>query len=449
MDAQIKWRLFYCIWPTNESDYLQLPELQQTIRELVLGASQPASAAVAFKDHMQAMITCYDHSDLSIENTNTLSVKQYNQAMTNNRRAFNVMGGEPMRQFSKTDLETQESMVHFLTPHTNALHELSGSDNAAASTALAHLLDDKAQLEASTKSKLYCGGRMTTVRDVLTAGVNVRCNDLGMVVTGGSPKPFIVLKIEEILNLFLKGPGRDFVRYHDLNWKVMIHLFQELQAARSDLAGFAKNPELVEAVKANRPIAKATLAPIVKNIDNRIAAMRTIVHGISLAHWEVEPLMAPWFPKPNEVPEGTPGKRQQQNPQGGSPGASPPKKGRLDEATVANRKKQGMLVFDPSKTRARGLPNCPILEQLGDKKSPERLCMKFMTQGYFCTGNPCPLVHHTRLQQFKTPAKRKEFIDFAAKMGAHGCASWSAGLNCGHGPGPFRFGSGRAGLGRR
>ena len=30
-------------------------------------------------------------------------------------------------------------------------------------------------------------------------------------------------------------------------------------------------------------------------------------------------------------------------------------------------------------------------------------------------GNPCPLVHHTKLQHFKTPAKRKEFIDFVQK----------------------------------
>ena len=126
-------------------------------------------------------------------------------------------------------------------------------------------------------------------------------------------------------------------------------------------------------------------------------------------------MMAPWFPRPTPPDSGTPGKRQQQNPQGGSPGASPPKKGRLDEATVANRKQQGMLVFDASKTRNRRLPNCPILEQLSDKKTPERLCMKFMTQGFFCAGNPCPLVHHAKLQHFKTPAKQKEFIEFVKK----------------------------------
>jgi hypothetical protein len=227
-------------------------------------------------------------------------------------------------------------------------------------------------------------------------------------------KPILVVKLEEVLNIFLKGDGRDFTTYHNLTKNVWLHLFQELQCLFSDMVGFAKNPALVEAVKGNRPIAKASLSPIIKNIDNRIAAMRTIVQGISLAHWETTPLVAPWFPD-STTDVTTPGKRQQQNPQSGSPGASPPKKGRLDDATVANRKKQGLLVFDPSKSRTGRLPNCPILEQLSERRNPERLCMKFMTQGFFCTGNPCPLVHHTKLQHFKTPAKRKEFIDFVQK----------------------------------
>ena len=87
----------------------------------------------------------------------------------------------------------------------------------------------------------------------------------------------------------------------------------------------------------------------------------------------------------------------------------------MDPAEAERRKTMGLLDFDSTAAGSTRLPICPVYFKRKGAKTPERLCMRFLTRGHVCDRGDCKFPHLTTIAQLSDTDKTK-FTDFVKKQ---------------------------------
>ena len=74
-----------------------------------------------------------------------------------------------------------------------------------------------------------------------------------------------------------------------------------------------------------------------------------------------------------------------------------------------------MLEYDTAAAGTTRLPNLPVYHKKKGAKSPERLCMKFLTRGYACTSRECRFPHVGNVETL-TEGEKTKFIEAVKKQ---------------------------------
>jgi hypothetical protein len=101
-----------------------------------------------------------------------------------------------------------------------------------------------------------------------------------------------------------------------------------------------------------------------------------------------------------------------------------PKRQKVLDPVEADRKKSlGVLVFDSGPSGVGRLPGIDVYSKNKGAKTPERLCMKFLTKGYQCTKDNCKLPHVTNISALPAAARAKMALFVSKQPGL----SWAEG----------------------
>jgi hypothetical protein len=87
----------------------------------------------------------------------------------------------------------------------------------------------------------------------------------------------------------------------------------------------------------------------------------------------------------------------------------------LEPAEFERRKTLGLLKFDHAVAGTNRLPLIPVFLKRKNSKTPERLCMKFLTQGFACTTADCKFPHVTDAERLPAAEKAK-LIEFVKRQ---------------------------------
>ena len=91
------------------------------------------------------------------------------------------------------------------------------------------------------------------------------------------------------------------------------------------------------------------------------------------------------------------------------------KKPAPDTADLERRKQLGLLTFDSAVAGTSRLPPINVYHKTKNAKTPERLCMKFLTRGYACESANCKLPHLATIDVL-TAASKTKLIEFVKKQ---------------------------------
>ena len=96
-----------------------------------------------------------------------------------------------------------------------------------------------------------------------------------------------------------------------------------------------------------------------------------------------------------------------------------------DPGEIDRRKTLGMLTFDTGVAGTTRLPLINVYAKKRGSKVQERLCLRFLTQGYYCGKENCKLPHITNMNTLDGPNKEK-FISFVKTQAGFGWAEGKA-----------------------
>ena len=180
----------------------------------------------------------------------------------------------------------------------------------------------------------------------------------------------------------------------------------------------AINLTLYQAVMNGNAVEYSGFKSAVAVADTLTRDLQNILSGSGLGKFEGKPVCALWFapvtpaPGPKSTPVATSGDGRDA------------KRPKLDQAELDRKKTLGMLVFDTAAAGTKRLPTPTARGKKKGSKTPERICMKFLTQGFYCPdGMACKSPHLTNLNQL-TDDNRTKLIDFVKKQPG---LSWAAG----------------------
>ena len=155
--------------------------------------------------------------------------------------------------------------------------------------------------------------------------------------------------------------------------------------------------------------------------DVLISELRAILHGSGLGKFEGRPACASWFGTSARPANPRVVREQSDNhTPTSSPATKRPKVS--DPGEDARKKALGVFVLD-STVGAGRLPTIDVYAKSKGAKAPERLCMKFLTQGFVCTKENCKSPHIAHMSSLP-PASRDKIAKFVGKQAS---LSWAAG----------------------
>ena len=429
LDIECYYRL--ALAGTDASDTLHFPALHPTFRD-VLGKTKPLSATQAFQDHLGDQLETCVRSDKALDRDVTFDADACTTMFVNCLRSFHWLT-EPIARTTKMGAQSRLSLLHFLTPDRGALLAAKATEECNNPIVLSHISDDKAQLEASKASSLYTGGRLQEWRDVYTVVVNLRMVLLAMMAPTAAV-PLLIQKLIAFVDLTNTREGRLFCESYRYHHFVRVHMFQDLQHILSMFLMVARQPSLRKALRDGEAISPRNYYDAARIADQLIDRFRAIITGNSLNEFGFAPRCLDWFPQNPCFPsqgDATPSpKAVLDTPSGRKPSGSPPghptgsnprqtqdpsKKQRTTSPSETDRNKEsGMLVFIPPPNGKRQLPSCPVVSKTPGSEILERLCMQFLTRGYYCSRRKCPFPHITTPQRLGESGS-KEFISWVKK----------------------------------
>ena len=302
--------------------------------------------------------------------------------------------------------QNQLGLLQFLTPDRDALALISENDNSARQLVMANTTSSTAILDASKSSKMYCGGRLTSFRNAYESFCNLRC--FLSVVVVNPDECLLVRKLREYTDILTDRHGRAFFEVYRNHPHLAIHPWQDLQHILSAFLTVSSTADLYRSVMDGNPIGMANYANAIAVADGAITELRAIVHGNGLGKFSGVPCCAPWFVSDRRSPGSS-------SRGGSSPPDNETKRQRLDPSDVDRKKSAGLLIFDSTAAGTNRLPNLAVYHKKRGAKTPERLCMRFMTQGFACTAKTCRYPHVSNID-ILGDAERGKLIDAVKKQ---------------------------------
>lgn len=274
---------------------------------------------------------------------------------------------------SLTRAQDAFGLIHFLAPNHEALHFVAKGDNQAKSLILASTGSGSVASDAAKAGKLHTSGRMSDPWRVCKGIANLRCFFLALAGCD-MDQSLAIQKLLECTAILTDRHGRVFFGVHRHQPSITVHLFQDPQLVLTSFVLVANNIDLCKVVMAGSQVAMANCATSIAVSDGLVQELRTLVNGDSLGKFEGLPCCCSWFssksPKDSASSRGS---------------NSPDKRQKTDTRTVVDAgekerlKGRGSLPFDVTTAGSTELPNCPVHHKDHGAKSPERLCMRFMT----------------------------------------------------------------------
>jgi hypothetical protein len=394
-----------------------LPGLKEEFRAYTT-VNSSATAADDLKELVRSRLSIANAAGTAIDKDVTLEPDNITLAFSDRVRTFNwlldklVCTKLPIAQASL-------SLLHFLTPDRNALALVTEGDQEAATLLMSNSTSSTAQLDASKSSKLYCGGRLTSFRHSYEAVCNLRC--LFSVMTDDVATPLLLQKLLEYTSLLVDRQGRLFFDAYQRHPFLAVHPWQDLQTILSAFAHIATDSLLYGAVTRGDPVAISNYKAAVDVADSLISDLRAILNGNGLGKFEGVPVCSPWFGAspthpivtPPRNPEVSGAKRQKVL---DAPGIDRVGPKRASDSSDADRKKSfGILQFDSAAAGTSRLPTANVYHKTRGAKTPERLCMRFLTRGFACDRADCKLPHMTNIDLLPAAEKTK-LVEFVRKQ---------------------------------
>lgn len=385
----------------------------------VLIQTKPTLAAQHLQEHMSAIQETMCTSELLRDRSVTFDIMAITTAFMNALRStFWLL--EPLSRSSREAACIRLSFLHFLTPDRGSIVAM--GDAASGPTALSHISDDKAQLEASKASSLYSGGHLRSKEDLYSMVCNLRCLFLCACDESALDKSVLFTKLFQYCNLLMSKEGYLFMETYRTNPYIVVHIFQDLQHILSVFLQLGRRPKLRQAAAEGLPIDTVNYRCAAKTADTVIERFASILSSNSLHDFGRQPLCLSWFQRalpPPKTPTRanltsasytTPSKPG--TPMSVSPPSGPvhKKTKAIDQDEINRRKANGLLKFDPVANGNTRLPTCPLLLRFTPDKAPEHPCMQFLCQQHYCNrGTSCPYPHVTSVAKLPSEADRKAF----------------------------------------
>jgi hypothetical protein len=399
-------------------DSMVLPELCDEFK-VYISINSSAIAAQDLQELVKSKLRIANASRAAIDKDVTLESANITVAFSDRIRTYAWLD-EKMVIAEDTHAKSKLGMLQFLTPDRAGLAVVVDSDRDAATLLMSNSSSSTAQLDASKSSKLYCGGHLRTFRHSYEAVCNLRC--LLSVIVEDLVRPLVLVKLLEYVSLLVDREGRLFFdTFQGRSPHLALHPFQDLQTILSAFVSrVTTDANNYGAASRGEPIAVRHYESAIQVADALTADLRAILHGNGLGKFQDIPTFAEWY-LPNKPivtpPRGgaaaLPGKEPKR--QRTSDAATPPGRPAVDAAVLETRKALGLLVFDSAVAGSTRLPNINVYHKKQGAKSPERLCLKFLTRGFACDKEDCKLPHVTGLNVLR-PAERTKLIDFVKKQ---------------------------------
>ena len=227
--------------------------------------------------------------------------------------------------------------------------------------------------------------------------------------------------------------GRKFNEAYRYSPHLAVHAWQDLQSILSAFCRIATDSILYGAATRGEPVALSNYRSACDLADSLTSDLRAILNGNGLGKFEGTPNCALWFAaalpvvsplgpaqRPTGPSAGGDTKRQKTQ---DAPPSDRNKKPATDQADQDRKRLLGLLVFDSAVAGTNRLPTINVYHKARNAKTPERLCMKFLTRGYVCDRADCKLPHISGVDTLPS-AERTKFIEFVKKQPG---ISWAEG----------------------
>ena len=187
-----------------------------------------------------------------------------------------------------------------------------------------------------------------------------------------------------------------------------IHPWQDLQTILSGFVRIASDSTLYDAVMNGEPVALSNYSTAIALADTLTRELKAILNGNGLGKFEGVPTCASWF---GSLSGSARPVKTAQVPAVAGPGAEPKRQKTIDPAENERKKTLGMLVFDTEAAGTNRLPTLNVYHKKRGSRTPERVCIKFLTRGFSCTKPDCKSPHITNVEALAEP-ERKKFLAF-------------------------------------
>ncbi|CAB9530401.1 unknown protein [Seminavis robusta] len=389
------------IGDTDDTAAMVLPDLREEFSAyLSMGSS--STAGDDLRELVKARLVLSNASDRAVDSSVTFRPENITLAFSDRIRTFSWLSVR-LLSASFTTAQSNLCLIHFLTPERDALSVVADGDHQARTILMANSTYSTAQIEATKNSQLYSGCALQHFRHVYEAFCNLRL--LFAVMITDLTTPIVIVKMAEYVNLLMDASGKDLWDVYRNHPYLAIHPWQELQSILGAFLRPATNATLYAGVIAGTGVQYSDFRGAIATADSHIHDLQAILNGSGLGKFEGTPTCASWFkfigthagrPPAAARPPAAPPARS-----GDRPGdTAPAKRQRVDDPAENDRKKTlGILTFDSTVAGTSRLPTVTARAKKRGSKTPERLCMKFLTQGFYCAnGNDCKMPHIANIE---------------------------------------------------
>lgn len=408
-DVALSYRLAFATLPSEDASQQRMifPPLHPLFMS-ILTKTKPVVAAQALQNLVRSRVDAAHASDKAVECDVTFDPEACTTAFANAIRSYHWLL-RPLTDVSRDGARHRLGILHFLTPK-RGFFLVNGIDEATNNPiVLSHVSDEKAQLEASKTSALFADGRLETGFDMYLAVCNFSMVISVMLASDTTAStPLLLQKLLRYAAVLRSPAGRSWCDTWKYDLRIPVHIYQDVQHMLTTFLMLGTKPILKSALKKGDTISPDNYWNAARLADGLIDKLQTLVTGNNLGNYSMSPICLQWFPALNLPHAATPNKSSRQHskdvdvqsfrtptPKGTPSQAAAPKKQRLtDKVDIDRRKQLGILLYDTVASGSTRLPHCPVYSKAQkDSTSPERLCMQFMTQGFYCSRHPCPFPH--------------------------------------------------------
>ena len=401
--------------PVAPGTVVVLPELQAKFEE-VLKVGSGAIAKEELRELLRARVDIQRRSKLAHLRANTLEAAHVTLAYSDNVRCFGYLR-EPLGLTTLSGARTNMGFLHFLPPDRSGLYKLAEGETKSDAMVMANSSNDKAQLDATSSSKMYTAGKCSTFHDVYSGAVNMLTHF--SVMTAAPAESIFLTKILELADVFDSPEGRSFCELNRHIPGLAVHGYQAMQSIMTAFLKVATDIAVQDAVLKNRGVDIANYHGAIAIADKAITNCKVTFESMAHGHFHEVPRCLTWFqPAPGKPTPGAAATKEggQRGSGGSTPagsGAGSKRQKTVDPEEAERRKAFGVLNFDSAAAGSNRLPVVNVFRKKRGAKNPERLCMKFLTVGHACTNPDCKLPHVSDLDSLPLEDRKKllEFVE--------------------------------------